>query len=146
MLASTLTAALADAIAYAEGFYVTGSRPARNNNPGDLTVDLTGAGIGWDGTFVIYRTIADGWNALTKQVQMMIDGTSAYYNPSMTIQEIANKYTATQSFAWASNVASKLGVSVNTTLNELLATGATLTAGTVVLFAVLIVFLFRKKG
>ena len=27
---------IADAIAFAEGYFVSGSRPRRNNNPGDL--------------------------------------------------------------------------------------------------------------
>jgi hypothetical protein len=36
----TVISKIADAIAFAEGFYVPGSRPCRNNNPGDLERDL----------------------------------------------------------------------------------------------------------
>ena len=40
---------IADAIAFAEGYFVSGSRPHRNNNPGDLERDLTRQGrrMGW---------------------------------------------------------------------------------------------------
>ncbi len=53
---------IADAIAFAEGFFVAGSRPHRNNNPGDLERDLTSKGKGWDGPYVIYATPQKGWD------------------------------------------------------------------------------------
>jgi len=108
----------AQAVATAEGFYVPGSRPARNHNPGDLTLDLTGAGVGWDGPFVIYATDADGFAALMVQIQKALDGTSSVYTPDMTIMQFATKYTATDQAAWASTVAGYLGVTVDTPISE----------------------------
>ena len=87
--ASPIVQKIAHAIAMAEGFFVSGSRSKRNNNPGDITADITGTATGSDGMFMVYGSASDGWNALYKQVQEMLDGTSSYYDPSMTISEIA---------------------------------------------------------
>lgn len=114
---------LARAIANAEGFNVPNSRPARNHNPGNLTKDITATGIGMDPgpgvSYVIYKTDADGWDALEKQVRLMFAGGSHFYFPSMTIAQMAEKYTGTQQSAWARNVAVALGVSVDTRLDQL---------------------------
>src|SRR4030095_6104140 len=121
-------------------------RAYRNNNPGNLTIDLTGTGIGFDGPFVKYATASDGWEALKKQVSKMIDGSSAYYNVSMTIAQIASIYTATQQTEWASNVASRLGVSPNTTLADLLTpTTIAIGGGAIIVLALLVYFLTKKK-
>ena len=109
--------AFANAIAIAEGFYVNASRPQRNNNPGDIMVN---------GQFVVYATPEAGWAALYDQVYKMFYGGSAYYNPSMTIQQVANHYAPdgpgnpNQAENWAANVASTLGVSPDTTLQSLI--------------------------
>ena len=145
MTISELTDKLSDAIAYAEGFFVTGSRSQRNNNPGDLTVDLTGTGIGFDGAFVIYATAYDGWDALKKQVFRMIDGSSAFYNPSMSILEIAMTYTSTQQETWANNVASRLGVDIDATLNDLLDSPGTLIGGTAIVALLGLLYFMRRK-
>lgn len=112
--------ALSVAIAYAEGFYISGSRPARNHNPGDLTVDLTGQGIGHDGPFIIYANDNDGWTALKSQVMKIFNNTSSIYTSDMTIHDIATRYTTTEQNAWAMNVARSLGVSPDTKVSELL--------------------------
>lgn len=109
---------IADAIAFAEGYDVAGSRPRRNNNPGDLETDVTGQACGRDGPYVVYRTPADGFAALEHQVRLMFGG-SHVYNPQMTILEVAERYTQTDIEAWARNVAAKLGVGVGTRLGEL---------------------------
>ena len=109
---------IADAIAFAEGYYVPGSRPRRNNNPGDLERDLTGKGAGWDGPYVVYPTAQDGWDALERQVGLMFRG-SRIYKPSMTLAEVAVRYTATSPASWARAVAERLGVSVETRLEDL---------------------------
>ena len=115
---AALISKIADAIAFAEGYFVPGSRPRRNHNPGDLERDLTGKGIGWDGPYVIYATIHDGREALERQVRLMFAG-SRIYRPSMTIAEVARRYTSTDQAAWAKNVAGRLGVSVDTRLDEI---------------------------
>jgi hypothetical protein len=58
---------LLEAIAREEGFYVAGSRPQRNNNPGDLeygpeTIRF-GATAG-DPRFAVFADARTGWNAL----------------------------------------------------------------------------------
>lgn len=112
-----LIARIADAIAFAEGYYVAGSRPSRNNNPGDLERDLTGKGIGTDGPYIIYAAARDGWDALEYQVRLMFSG-SHIYKPAMTIAEVAQHYTATQESDWARAVAARLGVTVETRLGD----------------------------
>lgn len=109
---------IAQAIAVAEGFYVSGSRPQRNNNPGDMTLDLIGTSTGKDGPFVVYANVQDGWNNLYKQVQEWLDGTSKNADASFTISDIAGFYTTTDQTAWATNVANQLGVSIDTPIGE----------------------------
>jgi hypothetical protein len=115
----SLIAKISYAIATAEGFFVPGSRPQRNHNPGDFETDITGAGVGFDGPYVIYPSDSAGWAALDKQVGMMLDGTSHIYNPNMTIAQVAQHWTATEQTAWAENVAAQLGVTVFTRLSEI---------------------------
>lgn len=114
----SLVSKIADAIAFAEGFYVPGSRPRRNNNPGDLERDVTGKGVGMDGPYVIYATPQDGWDALKHQVMLMFAG-SHVYQPSMTIAEMASHYTSTEAGPWSLNVARRLGVPVTTQLDQI---------------------------
>lgn len=140
----TFVEAFADAIAFAEGFYTPGSRAARNNNPGDLTEDLTGAGVSWDGPFVVYGTAADGWAALQKQVGKMLDGSSAFYHPGMSIREVAAKYTATEQAAWAANVAARLGVQVDSVIGGLWERWGSTGSGTVLVVALGALWLLRK--
>jgi hypothetical protein len=137
--------AFATAIAYAEGFYVNGSRPQRNNNPGDLTLDTIGKGIGKDGPFIIYATPDDGWEALKRQVSLILTNTSNVYNTNMTIQDMANRYTTTEQEAWALNVAGKLGVSPDTKISTILETAAIVGGGGAILFLVALVLYLRNK-
>jgi hypothetical protein len=111
-------ARIADAIAFAEGYFVSGSRPRRNNNPGDLEQDVTGKGVGFDGPYVKYASPEDGRDALEHQVRLMFGG-SRVYNPRMTIAEVAERYTETEPAVWARNVAARLGVRVDTRLEEI---------------------------
>jgi hypothetical protein len=46
-------------------------------------------------------------------------GGSHIYNPSMTIAEVARRYTSTDWVTWALNVAFRLGVTVSTRLDEI---------------------------
>jgi len=111
---------LADAIAFAEGFYASGSnRPKRNNNPGNLSLDLGFPSVGMDGILVKFASLDDGWAALHKQISMMLNGTSQIYNADMTIADVASRYTATEQESWANNVAARLGVPVTTRISEI---------------------------
>lgn len=103
-----LVQALANAIATAEGFFVSGTTPQIQNNPGDLETN---------GVINTYPTAQDGWNALYNQVQMMLYGGSAYYDPSMTIAQVGQIY-ANGDPNWANNIATTLGVTTDTTLQQ----------------------------
>lgn len=111
--------ALAKAIATAEGFYVDGSRPQRDHNPGDMTADLIGKGVGTDGAFIVFATDEDGWANLKAQIQKWFDGSSSHADSSSTIADLAGFYTNTEQSAWANNVANALGVSTDTSLSDL---------------------------
>lgn len=110
---------IGEAIATAEGFYMEGSRPQRNNNPGDLTVDVSGKGVGMDGPYVIYATAEDGFSALYKQISKWLAGTSKYISASMTISQAAQIYSPSGWMEWSNNVANYLGVSTDTPLNQI---------------------------
>jgi len=113
------TEALAVAIATAEGFYVDGSRPQRDHNPGDMTADIIGKGVGMDGAFIVYATDEDGWSNLKAQIGKWFDGSSANADSSSTIGDISNFYTADSQDSWAATVAGKLGVSVDTPISDI---------------------------
>lgn len=113
---SSGAAAFAQAIAKAEGFSVPGSIPQTRNNPGNLK--LSGSSI------TTFQTAADGWNALYKQLGLIVNGRSPYYNLSMTIAQMGNVWAPTGDNnvpgAWARNVAAALGVPVSTPLYQVL--------------------------
>ena len=109
---------IAQAIATAEGFYVAGSRPARNHNPGDMTADLIGKSVGMDGSFVVYMTDSDGWQNLYTQIQEWLSGTSSHATSASTISQISQFYTTTDQSSWATTVANELGVSLDTPIGE----------------------------
>lgn len=109
---------IAQAIAYAEGFYRSGSRAARNHNPGDMTQDLIGKKVGTDGPFVVYSTDDDGWSNLYAQINMWLDGSSGKASPDSTISDISEFYTTTDQTSWATNVANRLGVGLDTPIGE----------------------------
>lgn len=110
----------AQAIARAEGFYVAGSIPARAHNPGNLK--LGGATLGTTG-ITVFDSDGQGWAALYRQLQLIVDGRSRVYSLGMSIRAMGAKWTATahEQLAWASNVAGVIGVSVDTTLRQVLA-------------------------
>jgi len=104
---------IAEAIATAEGYYLPSSLPARLNNPGSLK--------GSDGVLLRFETADEGWQALYRQVELMITGKSAYYRPTMTIQEIAQIYTGgDKPEPWARIVAAKLGTTPDRPIGEVL--------------------------
>lgn len=117
-MASPIVSKIAQAIATAEGFHIQGSRPQRNNNPGDLTSSFGFQTSGQDGPFPVFQSVTNGWNALYMQVSDMLSGNSSYYNPGMTISQIGAAYAPNQP-QWANNVASALGVTTETVLGDI---------------------------
>jgi len=112
---------LAGCIARFEGFGIAGSLADRNNNPGNMISSPFMEGI-VDG-FAYFKTIEDGWKALKYQLQLIFDGESAYYKPTMTIQEFVNTWASTSSWRerlnYAEYIAEEFGVGVGSKLNEL---------------------------
>ena len=101
---------LSSAIAYAEG-----ANPAYNN-PGDLKLGDVGYGVAPNGV-TIFSSLQDGANALQNQVNLMLSGNSAYYDPNQTIEQASSIY-ANGDPNWAANVAQFLGVTPQTTLAQ----------------------------
>jgi hypothetical protein len=110
-------AELAEAIAEAEGYGVPGAIPTVRNNPGDLKIG--------GGSITTFATAAEGWAALYRQLELIRDGGSAYYSPTMTLSAFSRVWTATEQGAWLANVLEGLqsrGVvaSAGTQLDEVL--------------------------
>lgn len=96
---------LAQAIAHAEGFGVAGAIPTLAHNPGDLVMpNWKGPKMGAEGISV-FPDDGTGWAALEHQLTLIRTRQSHVYVPSMTIQDMAQKWTATQQLEWANNVA-----------------------------------------
>lgn len=110
----------AEAIAYAEGFGISGTVPTRANNPGDLKINGWTGEVTGDENIPIFSSVEDGWNRLYSQLEFIRDRRSHVYILNMTIQEMANHYTGTQKTEWAANVSGFLHVPVTTILNDLL--------------------------
>lgn len=115
---------LADAIAHAEGFYVPGSRPARNHNPGDVSDAYLS--VGKDGPLAVFSDDQTGWDALTHKLENILAGMSQTYPLSMTIQDLAQTWTGgDNALAWAANVSQRIGVTTDVTLSDLVISGDT---------------------
>lgn len=109
----------AAAIARAEGFGQPGAIPTRNHNPGDLKSSSV-ASIGADAQgHLMFSSDTDGWEALYRQLHLIVTGRSRVYTLNMTIADMARRY-AGWSDNWAANVASYLGVPTSTPLREVL--------------------------
>lgn len=114
----------AEAIKEHEGFF-EGSRSFRNNNPGNLKfVGQEGATREETGTFAVFKTYQDGWNALIKQITRAVTGKSQIYQPEMTILEFFQKYAPSEDnnnpTNYATIVANKCGMSINDPIKKLL--------------------------
>lgn len=110
---------MAQAIARAEGFYVTGSIPQRAHNPGDLKLPNS-ATLGSSG-ITVFPSDDAGWTALYRQLWSIVTGDSSRYNLDMSLADMAGTWTATQQGSWAQNVADFLGVETSVKLWELIA-------------------------
>lgn len=111
------TQRFAEAIARAEGFYVSGSIPQRAHNPGDLKLSAASSPLGYLNGHTIFSSDEEGWNALFHQIELMRTGTSRIYKPEMTFEQIAQKYAENWQ-PWLANVTRHLNVSSDTTLQQ----------------------------
>ena len=110
-------AKMAQCIAKAEGFYVSGSVPQRARNPGDLKLPASMSPNGYLAGHTIFNTDAEGWAALYRQIELMRNGTSKVYNLDMTFEQVARLYAENWQ-PWLNNVVSCIGVTQETTLRE----------------------------
>jgi hypothetical protein len=113
----------AEAVAYAEGWYAPGDTvPKRLNNPGDLKISSV-RNIGKDPQgHLHFASPADGWLALHRQIQLIVDGRSRVYTLDMSINDMGARYAppTAGTGAWANNVADRLNVSPSTRLRDVL--------------------------
>ncbi len=109
------------AIAKAEGFFIKGSIPNRDHNPGDIKAihGYTFPGqIGIDRHgHVIFKNDNKGWAALQNQVRKMCVN-QGRYSPQMSIQQIGRHYAKNWK-QWSSNVARNMKCDPRVTLAEL---------------------------
>lgn len=114
---------LADAIAYFEGFFLYKSLPRRLNNPGALVYVGQKNSVRDESGFACFLTAEDGWNALYRQLDLILSGKTRYYLPDMTIQEFVDVWASTspeiERINYARYIADKFGVEVDTPLNQL---------------------------
>jgi hypothetical protein len=124
--------AWANAIAQFEGFGSPSNRAARNNNPGNLNYAGQAGAIGQDsGGFAIFPDDATGFQALYNQLTRYVQN-----YPNDSILDITAHYLGQSSpavnaqgdaFTYAAFVASALGVTISTTLAQLVGSrGSTL--------------------
>jgi hypothetical protein len=116
----------ASAIAQFEGFNTPGSRPARNNNPGDLKFAGQSGATGTDSAgFAIFPDPTTGWTALYNQLNLYV---TEFPNDSILAimahylgQSSATSDAQGNAFTYANFVAQALGVDPSTTLGALAA-------------------------
>ena len=109
------------AIAKQEGFFLRGTIPARNHNPGDLK-SVRGyrfpGQVGIDRhNHVIFRNDNAGWAALENQVRKMCTS-QGKYSAAMTIQQVARLYARNWK-RWSTNVSAYMKCPSTVTLAEL---------------------------
>lgn len=134
---SDKAALLVRGIAFAEGGWDEnlngrpGTRPFRNNNPGDLMEagdqgqDSGGYGVFSTADFQAAQSgdadpSSDGFAKLFHQVNLILSGRSRVYSPDMTWAELAQLYDkgGDALSAWLPNVASIAGMTPDQTVAE----------------------------
>jgi hypothetical protein len=112
--------AFATAISHAEGFGVRGTIPSRYHNPGDLKTNRSSDP--WPGQVrigkaghIVFKNDEAGKAALRECIIKMTDGRSNYFNPNMTLNQVARRY-AENWRPWVKTVSKELGVPATTTL------------------------------
>jgi hypothetical protein len=120
----------AQAIAAFEGFNTPGSRPARNNNPGDLKYAGQPGATGQDAQgFAVFPDVPTGWQALYNQLNAYVQEFPGYSLYQIMEHYLGQSITASggettsqgNSTTYAQSVASAIGVDPSTTLAQLVA-------------------------
>ncbi len=115
-----ITLSLANAIALANGYNVSGSTPNNNNNPGNLKNGNVGFGVDSQGN-TVYGTPEMGNIALQNQAAHALNGDSKTfsYNPNTTPLSVIGRVFAPNDAVWMSNVTTSLGVKPSTPLGAI---------------------------
>lgn len=104
----------AEAIARAEGFGVPGAIPTVRHNPGNLKLDGK--------VITTFATDAEGWDALRRQIWLIANGDSRFYNTGMTLVEMAQIWTGEAAYRnWSRNVSIALQMPETATIAQVLA-------------------------
>lgn len=108
------------AIAYAEGYNVAGSVPARLNNPGDLSdgMNVYGSEFHSGSNVTTFPNASVGWQWLYDKLHNIVVGNSSVYDASMSWYEIGQQWAQPNWQVWGDNVASRLGVDPNSSLAD----------------------------
>lgn len=118
--------ALANAIAFNEGYGIEDAIPTTSNNPGDL--ELGDIGYGTTGAITNFPSFSAGYTALLNQAQKMISGGSSVYSPTESIAQAAATYTGNGPNATQNWLSQLPGYSAASTLGSLAsAAGSALT-------------------
>lgn len=110
----------AGVLAFAQAIAVAENVAPAHNNPGALSSLAGGTGTFGAG-LAVFASCADGWNALYRQLNLIISGGSSQYWLDMSVQEMAQVWTATNPTGWARTVANQLGISVDQNIGDVLA-------------------------
>lgn len=119
-VSKSFVSTMAEAIQAWESGGNTNALSYRNNNPGNLKFASQPGATGIDSQgHAIFDTFESGWNALIRQLEAAFNNTSHVYNANMTLYEFFDRYAEANSEAYAETVAARLGVSPDSTLQEI---------------------------
>jgi hypothetical protein len=119
IMPNTLYDRMAKAIMEFEGYF-EGSVSWKNNNPGNLKYAGQASATGADSQgHAIFPTFQDGYRALINQIRRMFQGYGSIYKPTMTLYQTFSRYAEGNSRQYAEFVASRLGVSPDSTLQDI---------------------------
>lgn len=108
------------AIAFAEGYNVAGSNPAKLNNPGDISdgASVYGSEFHSGSNITKFPNANIGWQWLYTKLKNAATGRSSVYDASMSWREIGHIWAPPNAEVWATNVAGKLGVDPDSSLGD----------------------------
>jgi hypothetical protein len=118
---ATVPGKLAQLIATMEGFYVPGSLPQRNQNPGDLRHSPHSEHPGNPDSVGVIDSVADGWADLQRQLEL-------YASRGMTVQQAIYEFappTENDTENYLAFVCKGLGCTPGTLMSDVLAIPAT---------------------
>lgn len=118
-IADTPIGRFAEAIAIAEGYYDGDTVPRRANNPGALKLGEPAIGAAGGNRITAFTTAAEGWDRLYRQLRLIVEGRSAHYTLSSTIEQMGLTWSGGDR-NWAVNVAAVLNVPTSAQLGTVL--------------------------